>query len=207
MRGQDLAASSKGEWEQALKLATASKQSLTILLRQAAQWGWLSETEDLLWTIVNRYPNEKWAVDALTQALYAGARTRSLMSLFSLELKNDPSNLIAKNDLATTALLLEAKELNPHELAREVYSKAPTNAEFASTYAFSLFIQKKNAEALKIIEQISPRARERPSIAGYYGLILKAAGNPAKAKTYLNISLKAHLLPEERQLFEKAKAG
>ena len=43
---------------------------------------------------------------------------------------------------------------------------------------------KQPAEALKIMEQLSPQQLENSSIAAYYGLILQAAGNPAQAGKY-----------------------
>ena len=204
---QDLSAACKAEWVEALKAANDQKASLTMLLRLAAQWKWQSEGEDLLWTIVNQYPGEKWAIRALTQALFAGGRTRPLMMLYSQQMKRTPSDISAKNNLAMTALLLDAKELKPNDLAREVYEKAPTNAMYVSTYAFSLHMQKKDTEALKVMEQLKPRDLENPSIAGYYGVILKATGNGAKAKPYLEWAFKAPLLPEERKLFDTARAG
>ena len=207
LRGQELSGAAKAEWELALKTATGQKGSLVMLLRLAAQWKWQSEAEELLWTIVNRYPGETWAVQGLTQALYAGGRTRPLMMLYSQELKRSPANLGLKNNLAMTALLLEAKELKPHDLAREVYEKSPTNSAFASTYAFSLHLQEKNAQALKVMQSLKPQDLENPGIAGYYGLILKATGNSEKAKPYLNWAFKGPLLPEEKKLFDRAKAG
>ena len=129
------------------------------------------------------------------------------MMLYSQQVKRATSDLDARNNLAMTALLLDAKELNPNVLAYEVYQKAPTNAAFASTYAFSLHLQKKDAEALKVIERLKPEELQNPSNAGYYGLILKATGNVAKAKTYLELASKARLLPEEKKLFDRAKAG
>ena len=39
-----------------------------------------------------------------------------------------PSSLAIKNNLAFVALLLDAQEFKPHELAREVYKLAPTNS-------------------------------------------------------------------------------
>jgi len=207
LRGEELADTAKTEWEQALKSANGQKQSLVMLLRLAAQWKWVNEGEDLLWTIVSRYPQEKWATQALTQTLFAGGQTRSLMQLFKQELKSTPSDLTAKNNLAMIALLLDAKELKPHDLAREVYQQAPTNASFAATYAFSLYVQRKSAEALKVMQQLKPKDLENPSIAGYYGLILKAMGSGAKARVYLDWTSKATLLPEERKLFAQARAG
>ncbi|MBE0542914.1 MAG: hypothetical protein IH623_16325 [Verrucomicrobia bacterium] len=207
LREQFLTSAAKAEWELALKAANEQRTGLVMLLRLAAQWNWESEGEEILWLIVNRYPNEKWAVQALSQALIANGRTRPLLSLFSQELKRAPGDLAIKNNLAMTALLLEANELKPHDLAREVYEQSPTNASFASTYAFALHLQGKDADALKIMQSLTPKQLEDPSIAGYYGLILKATGEGERAKAYLNWAFKGPLLPEERKLFERARAG
>ena len=209
LRGQDLTEAAKGEWDLALKTAAGQKQNLITLLRLAEAWKWQSESEDILWTLVNQYPSEKWAVIALNQALYANGRTRPMMMLYSQELKRSPTDLALKNNLAMTALLLDAQELNPHALAREVYQQSPTNTSFISTYAFSLHLQKKDADALKVIEKLTPQELKDPSIAGYYSLILQATGNQEKARSYLALALasKAPLLPEEKKIFERARAG
>jgi len=207
LRGQGLADAAKTEWELAMKGANAQRTSLVMLLRLAGQWNWQNEGEDLLWTIVNRYPSDKSAAQALGQVLYDAGRTRSLLTFFSQQTKIAPSDLSVKNNLAMTALLLDANELKPHDLAREVYQKAPTNASYASTYAFSLHLQKKDAEALKVMQQLKPKDLETPSIAGYYGLLLQATGDREKAKVYLQWAAKASLLPEEKKLFEQAKSG
>jgi hypothetical protein len=207
LRNQNLSAAAKTEWVQAAKFANSQLATLTTLVRFSAQWKWEGETEELLWVIVNRYPNETWAARSLTRGLYATGRTRPLMMLFNQRLRSSPSDLDTKNNLAATALLLQATELKPHDLAREVYQSVPTNASYASTYAFSLYLQKKPSEALKVIELLTPQQLETPSVAGYYGLILRASGNLPKAKLYLETATKAMLLPEERKLFEQAKAG
>jgi predicted Zn-dependent protease len=206
-RGLELPDTAKTEWEQALKSANGQKQSLVMLLRLAAQWKWVSEGEDLLWTIITRYPQEKWASQTLAQTLFAGGQTRSLMQLFNQELKATPANLSAKNNLAMVALLLGDKTLNPYDLAREVYQQAPTNSSYAATYAYSLYLQGKSNEALKVMQKVKPSDLDNPSIAGYYGIILKATGSRANAKVYLNKASKARLLPEEQKLFTQAKAG
>ena len=207
LRGEELGATAKTEWEQALKAANAQKQSLVMLLKLAAEWKWVNEGEDLLWTIVNRYPDEKWAKRALTKTLLDSGQTRSLMQLFSEDLKKNPNDLAAMNNLASVALLLDAKEMKPNDLARVVYERVPTNSSFAATYAFSLYLQGKNAEALKVMQQLKPKDLESPAIAGYYGLILKATGSNAKARAYLDWTAKGRLLPEEQKLFAHAKEG
>jgi len=207
LRGQALPDTAKVEWDRALQAANGQKGSLVMLFRLAAQWNWENEGESLLWTIINRYPDERWATEAFSQTMYAAGRTRSLMQLFSLESQRNPSDFGTKNNLAMTAMLLGAQELKPYDLAREVYQSSPTNASYVSTYAFSLYLQGKNAQALKVIKTLNPGQLQDPSVAGYYGLILKATGDRARARAYLDWSAKARLLPEEKKLFDAAKAG
>lgn len=207
MRGQELVSSAKTEWELALKSANGAKEGLVMLWRIADVWSWATEGEELLWMIFNRYPSEKWAFQKLSQVLHSAGRTRPLMTLFSQELKRNPDNLMIKNNLALTAMLLEAYELKPFELAKEVYDKASTNSSFASTYAFSLHLNKKYSEALHIMDTIPAKDLEIPSIAGYYALILRANGNHEKARKYLDLATKATWLPEESKLIDKARPG
>jgi Flp pilus assembly protein TadD len=207
LRGQGLTASASGEWEQALRAANGQKESLIMLLRLAGQWNFVSETEGILWTIVSQYPEERWAYQTLVKVLAASGQTRSLMQLFSQEVKRSPSDFATKNNLAMLALLLDAQELKPTELAEEVYQKSPTNSAFASTYAFSLYLKKRNAEALAVMQRLDAQQLQNPEISGYYGLILKANGRPAEAKTYLDLAAKAALLPEERKLMDAARTG
>jgi Flp pilus assembly protein TadD len=205
LRGQDLRAAAQTEWELALKAANGQKQRLVMLLRFATQWKWESDSEEILRTIASQYPAEKWAFQTLFHSLFVGGRTRPMMMLLSEQMKRSPSDLVVKNNLAMTALLLEAAEFKPHDLAREIYQLDPTN--YAGTYAFSLYVQGKNAEALKVMQRLKPAELEKPSNAGYYGLILKANGDRAKARAYLEWASKAQLLPEEKKLFDRAKAG
>jgi tetratricopeptide (TPR) repeat protein len=207
LRQQDLTEASTAEWGVALNYASNQKGTLIALFRLAAQWRWNSEAEQVLWTVVNKYPEEKWAAPTLSQALLAWHRTRSLMELFDIMYKRNPDDLDSKNNLAMTAMLLGEQELNPYDMAQEVYEKAPTNPSYASTYAFSLYLQKKYPEALKVMQQLTQKDLENPSTAGYYGLILKANANMAEAKTFLNLSSNGSLLPEEQALFDQAKAG
>ena len=207
LRGQELASSALIEWTKALKAANGRKEDMIMLLRLAAQWNWLGEAEDLLWRIVNRYPGENWARLGLAKILLADGRTRSLMALYSQQAKTNPSDISAKNNLAMLALLLNAQELKPHVLAHDVYLKAPTNPAYVSTYAFSLHLQDRNADALKVFERLKPNELEDPAVAVYYALVLQAAGNHERARKYLDLAVRARLLPEERKLVAQARSG
>jgi len=207
LREQNLTTASTAEWGVALNAASRSKGGLISLYRLAAAWTWNTEAEEALWIIVKRYPEEKWAPEFLSSALMTWHRTRSMMDLFNIMLKRDPDNLANKNNLAMTAMLLDAQQYKPYDLAQEVYAKSPKNPSYVSTYAFSLYKQGKFAEALKVMQQLAPKDLESPSMAGYYGLILKANGNKSEAKAYLNRISKPQLMPEELELFNEALKG
>jgi tetratricopeptide (TPR) repeat protein len=200
-----LAASAKTEWFAAMKGAENRHELLVQLLATTRAWNWQQEHEDVLWAIANRFPKDGLAVQALTSRLYSTHKTRSLLTLFSVQLQNNRTNLVVMNNLALTAMLLEAWEKKPHELARTLYQQGSTNSAFVSTYAYSLLVQKKAAEALKVIEQLNSQQLEDPALAGYYGLILQANGQRDKAKKYLDLAAKAKLLPEEQKLFDRAR--
>jgi tetratricopeptide (TPR) repeat protein len=204
LRGQEMGDSAKIEWDKALRAARGSSQCLTMLMGLALQWGWVGEQEELLWTIVDQFPGDQSAFQALARTLYVGGRTRSLLQLYDQAAKRDPASVDDKNNVAFIALLLNAQEFKPHELAREVYNQSPTNSAFASTYALSLLLQKKNAEALKVIEKLDPGELKSPSIACLYGLALQATGNREKAREYLEIASKAPMLPEQLKLITGA---
>lgn len=204
LRQQKLEVASAAEWQTAVQFASGQKGSIISLCRLAANWGWLNETEEILWTIVNRYPEEGWASQALQGALFKEGRTRPLMQLFNVLYQREPNNLEYKNNLAATALLLGANEINPNQKAQEVCQANPKNPAYVSTYAFSLYQQKQYAEALKVMQQLTQQQLSDPNVAGYYGLVLKANGENAKAQSYLGWSQKAALLPEEKKMFQDA---
>lgn len=194
------------EWMRALQTGGTRMKNLGVLYQLAGQWGWPKEEENLLWLIVQSHPEEKWAVPPLVNDLVASGRTQSLMTLSAQQLQQDPSDLEAKNNLAMTALLLKATEERPFDLAREVYESSPTNISFASTYAFSLYLQDRSPDALKVFEQFDPKDFEDPEVAGYYGIVLQATSHPRRAKIYLDKANQAQvLLPEERRLFAGTK--
>jgi len=200
LRGQKLSSSASIEWAAAYKATRGRKENLVMLLRLAASWNWISETEALLRTIIRNYPGDRWETIALSRNLLLEGRTRSLMGLYAEQVKTRPGDLSAKNNLAMTALLLNETALRPLDLAAEVYHKVPTNASYASTYAFALHLDDRNAEGLKIIEKLKPQQLEQPGVAVCYAVLLNASGQPDRARNYLEIARRSRLLPEERKL-------
>jgi len=200
---QDIA--SQASWRAAVKAASESPKPLAALASMAQAWGWEREREELLWVLVQRFPGERWVMQSLNQMYLAKGNSRGLHKLSSTLATFDANDLAAKNNLAALSLLLNLQTARAHELAREVYSRAPTNAVFASTYAYSLHVQGKTKEGLKALEALPASQLETPNIAAYYGVLLAADGETAKAKKYLDLAAMEKLLPEEKAMVEAAR--
>jgi hypothetical protein len=202
-REQRQTTSADSAWLDAVRAASGHPKTLGILARTAGAWGWTHEQEDLLWTLVERHPGERWAPAALNEIYTKTKDTRGLNRLAAALVAQNVDNIAAKNDLAGTALLLGTQTSRTHELAREVFTKFPSNEVTASTYAYSLLVQGRRNEALQAFAGVKPAALEQPSIALYYGLVL-GTNSPTEARKYLELATNGNLLPEEKALREDA---
>ncbi len=203
-REQRQTTSADSAWLDAVRAAGGNPKMLATLARMAGAWGWTEEQENLLWTLVERHPGERWAPVALKAIYMKSADTRGLNRLAAALVTQNPNNLAAKNDLAGTALLLGTRTSRAHELAREVFTKFPSNEITASTYAYSLLVQGRRDDAVKAFAGVNRSALEQPSIALYYALVL-GTNSPADARRYLDLAAKGKLLPEEKALLDNAR--
>jgi tetratricopeptide (TPR) repeat protein len=200
------ALASQVNWKAALKAASDRPKALAALLTLLESWNWQNEREELLWVLVQRFPGERWAFQSLNDFYLASNNTRGLHKLYSSVIGYDVADAAAKNNFAATALLLNTQTNRAHELAREVYKVNPQNGIFASTYAYSLYLQGKVDEALRVFERLNPESLTAPSIAVYYGAVLAATDQRPKALKYLDLAEQGKLLPEEQALVAAVRA-
>lgn len=192
-------------WKDSVQLASARPELLGTLAQMAWSWGWTNEAEAVLWRTVKDFPAERWPVEALQNSYVQTRNTRGLYEINTLMLDRQPTNVLAQNNWATLAFLLDTNLTKAHQLAREVYQHDTNNFGFVSTYAYSLHLQGRTAEALKVIETLQPAELENPSVASYYGVVLAAAGQSEKARRYLAKADGAPILPEESKLVLEAR--
>jgi len=145
-------------------------------------------------------------MQSLSRWFHSSGKTVALRNLLLRAAEEDPENLQAKGILALTSLLLDGQDTKMHSLACEVYEQRPDDAFFACVCAYSLSLQQKIPEALKLFEKLTPAQLQEPTVAAYYGIILCEAGKRSEAQRYLDLAERAKLLPEEKELLKKAKA-
>ena len=191
-------------WQRATLLCSHRLDRLARLNQITAAWGWTPERYQVLQQIISEFPNEAWAGEQLIALYYTDGKTQSLASLLNNMYSADPSNIKVKNNLAAVSLLLKSDLPKAHRLALEAYNSATNNPFFACTYAYSLLLQSKPAEAVKIADSLKPEYLKNPSIAAYYGVVEAEAGHTNAARDSLKLAETARLLPEETALVHQA---
>jgi hypothetical protein len=126
--------------------------------------------------------------------------TLDLLRVAKAQSEIDPANPATKNNCAFLSLLLFGASEHSEQLAREASAANPNVPEWAATYAYALHLAGKDAEAKKVMQNLSPEALGRPGIALYYAIVLAANGDTAHARQSLAKLNPKGMLPEEEKL-------
>jgi predicted Zn-dependent protease len=202
--GQNRAADAS--WKKAVSLSSHRLDSLTRLSRVTAVWKWGLERDEVLQKVVTEFPKEKWAGTELIAALYSDGKTRELSEWLVKMQSSDPSDNRLKNNLATVSLLRRSDLDRAFRLAAEAYNSSTNDPFFISTYAYSLLIQQKPEDAVRVLGNLKLEYLKIPSIAAYYGVVEAETGHKEAALEPLKLAQSSRLLPEELEMVRQAKS-
>lgn len=194
----------ESEWNQAIGATGTEGERIFTLQQAVMRWGWKKEGVDLLWRLRNDPLRKAAAMEALYQYYASQDATGDMYRVAAeiSEMRKDDTK--AANNLAQLALLLRVDLSRAHDVARDLYNRNPKDPTYASTYAYSLFVQGKPSQAVQVMSELPRETVERPELAVYYGIFLAAAGDNGKAAEYLARGSSAKLLPEEKAQYEAA---
>jgi cytochrome c-type biogenesis protein CcmH/NrfG len=196
---------SAAQWNDALKKVAADPRQAMTLAETVEKWGWRAEAIELLWIVAKNPTKGGDALRALYGYFAKNADTENLYRVLLHEIELRPNDRNVQNNFAQLSLLLNLNVDRGQKLAREVYESDPKNAAYASTYAFALQTAGDAKKGVRILESLTPEQLHDPAIAAYYGILLAAAGDQARAGEFLDLGEKATLLPQEKALIEKAR--
>jgi predicted Zn-dependent protease len=197
-----------GQWRSAVSEAGKRLGALTALLELVNRWRWPREREDLLWRILREFPDARWAQDSLERLYFDAGNTAGLYQLYSKQFPRSPQNVVLKNNLAATALLLKTNLNQACQWAAELYAQKTDEPPIVSTYAYALHLQGRDKEGLAALQKLKPSQLEQSSVALYYGVLLRAVGQTNEAAWFLSLAqTQSSLLPEEKQLLAGTMGG
>ena len=207
LREQGRTLDAEREWNLARKGVASDGRKIYTLQQKVADWGWKQESLDLLWLLTKDQQQQNAALGALFQYYSAEGDTANLYRVVLRLSELRPGDPETENNVAQLSLLLNLDKQRAGDLAKKLHEQDPTNAVYASTYAFSLYLQGKYSDALGAFRRVKDENLRVPAIAAYYGIVLIANGDRAKAREFLEVGQKATLLPEERALLARAMAA
>ena len=193
------------QWNEALKKVAVDARQALILAETVKNWGWKAEAIELFWVIAKDPVKGEDALRALYAYFAKNNDTENLYRVMLHQLELHPNDRNVQNNFAQLSLLLNLNALRAQKTAREVYEKDPKNPAYVSTYAFALHTQGETKKALGVLETLTAEQLHQPDVAAYYGIMLAAAGDQARAAEFLDLGEKASLLPQEKALVEKAR--
>jgi predicted Zn-dependent protease len=159
----------------------------------------------VLWHASLKFPKQPWPLTSLQNLYIARRDTAGLRRVYQATMQRDPKDKLARNNFTMLSLLSGKEVPAAHRSAAALYADEPGNPVFASTYAFSLYLQGKTKEGIEVLRALKPEELANPGVAVYYGILLSAAGEVQASKEYLDKSSKAFLLPEELALVASAR--
>ncbi len=193
-------------WQSAYELSEKDPQRELTLARLATKSQLESQGEQL-WLAVEKNPSiRREALDNLRRIYRANNETNKLYEVLQRLHEISPNEAPITADLARLGLDLEQNVEGSHQLAKEAYDRAPNEVNCAVTYAFSLYRLGRNAEALAIIQSLSPDQLHDPHAAVYAALVLIEGGQLDAAKEHIGAAENDDVYPEEKKPLDEAKA-
>jgi hypothetical protein len=197
-------------WNNAVKSAFEHPVQLPGLVQLTSGQGpqWRPQLHELLWRVAREVPDSGWAIEALHNSYSQLRDTRGLLATYSLMLERGATNNpLVQNNYASLSMLLSTNLPRAHQFAENVYQADTNNFAFISTYAWSKHLQGKGAEGLQLMSRLNPTILSEPAVAAYYSALLAANGKTNEARQYVAKAEKGEMLPEEKALVARTRAG
>jgi predicted Zn-dependent protease len=194
-------------WHSAEQLATEQPERQLRLARLASRWELEKESEELWWRVAENPPTRREALQELRRLYRAKNQTAKLYDVLQRLHESSPNEAPITADLARLGLNMGQNTERSHQLAKEAYDRAPNEVNCALTYAFSLSQLGKNAEAVAIVDSLSPEQLHDPHAAVYVALLLAQADRIEAATNYVAIADDGKIYPEEEKLLDEAKTN
>jgi hypothetical protein len=193
-------------WQRAYELSENESQRQLMLARLATKWQLESQAEEL-WLAIEKDPSmRREALNNLRWIDRSNGDTTKLYEVLERLHEISPDEAPITADLARLGLNLEQNVERSHQLAKEAYDRAPNEINCAVTYAFSLYRLGRDAEALGIIQSLSPDQLHDPHASVYAALVLIDGGQLDAARKYIGGAGNDGIYPEEKRVLDEAKA-
>lgn len=195
---------SEDEWRQALALAGRDVGRLQNLRTLATKWEWPAERLEAQNLIFERNPADPELLAELLRSYRDAHRTTDMQRVLSLAVGDSTDPTDAGVALAYLSILLDTNLARAHVMAQNAFEVARADPVRRTVYAFSLWKQRRSAEAMRLLADLPPDAKSEVVSIPLVRAVIQAQLGAVDAATASLAQFKHDsALPEEEALATK----
>ena len=192
------------QWRQTVALADRDTERLQNVRALVTEWKWAPERLETVDLIFARTPGDRLLLAELLRSYRDAGKTADLERVLGLYVGDNTEPTDEAVDQAYFNLLLETNLARAHVVARNAFETAPADPVRRMVYAFSLWKQRRVAEAMPLLAGMPAGARsELVSIPLMRATIQAQMGAREQAQASLAQFDSINALPEEAALAAK----
>ena len=189
-------------WHAALHAAADQPEREIRLARLASKWNLQIESEELWSRLSRNPPSRREALDSLYKLYRTNNDAKKLYDVLQRLHEASPNEIGITSNLARLGLNIDQNTKQAQTLAKQVYERAPNDANCAITYAFSLYVQGRTTDGWEILQKLPTETLREPHAAVYAAILLLDLNQIDKAKAYIQIAKRGPIYAEEKRLLE-----
>lgn len=195
---------SENSWQQALTLAGHDIARLQNLRTLASKWDWGAERLETQNRIFERNPSDAALLAELLRSYRDAHRTSDMQRVLAVAVGDSTDPTDAAVALAYYSILLDTNLARAHVMAQNAFEIARADPVRRTVYAFSLWRQRRSAEAMRLLSDLPADAKsELVSIPLVRAVIQAQLGAVDAAAASLAQFKHDTALPEEEALATK----
>jgi cellulose synthase operon protein C len=203
-RQHDGAAASREQWKQTLIQADSGMTTLQNLLRLVSQWSWETERIETLDRLFERNPKDRLVLNELLRYYRENRRVPNILKILTTHLAAVDGDSDERADFAYYSFIANQNSVQAQGYAKQAYDVEPDNVKRALVQVFSLWKQRRYAEAATLLKSVP----QNVSVENIPRALITAAveaetAPPEIARTTLTSFNAKTALPEESALAEQ----
>ncbi|MET0262905.1 MAG: hypothetical protein ABW223_08400 [Rariglobus sp.] len=196
-------------WDDAVSTSTETLAGLRMLARLGGIWRDSDGTERALQVIVDRYPREYWACEALRVRYASRNDLEKLWQLYQSWAPRTPENIPVQQTWIMLGSLLKKSSPRQLERAAELYQQAGPRPETATALAYvsALWSAGKINEAATVSARLPEAVRKEPRVLLWLAIIAAEQDRADDLNASLTALPRKALLREEQQVLDSTLAA
>ncbi len=194
----------RATWDDAVAACGTDKDALRTLARLAAAWRDPIGIEHALLAVIARYPNARWAFEALRNGYAERADLPGMVRLYDKWVEAEPHNDALARDWVILSCVIDHLNEGAAQRAEQLYSTQPKDRSMIIALAAVRWKQGRVGDAVGLLNTLEADSRTRPDAAFWDALAQAEYGDKSAAAQAVSRAWRPDLPTEQLRLLQEA---